>query len=392
MTEHIEWTPAGHKEAGQPYTPCAIACSYDSSCTAYYDHDILDPNRLNSHCWFGTASTTCTALEPTKSPTKPPRGACAVKLAQQLSAAPCENGVTFGCFSGYEEMYTSGGCRGEFICNGARVSCASMNDANTSCACPKVRAAAPPKGKVMPKGTVMQRPQVLAPGADFQRNFSFAKRAFDDSTWDRTTVPHDALINQTFNRSAGEGAAYLPRRVIWYRKQFALPASFRGHHIALYFQGAFQFAEIYVNGEHVQDHNVGYTTFTVRMDNVSSLVYSDDDDGAGRSNNNILAIRVDPTFGSGHWYEGGGLNRPLSLIVSPLGPRFVANGVFANPNSDGTTLRVSAEIEDLTKSSPSAAAAPRTVVRFTLRDASGAIVATANQTTPHTDRATARWS
>ena len=26
MTEHIEWVPGGHKEAGQPYTPCAIAC------------------------------------------------------------------------------------------------------------------------------------------------------------------------------------------------------------------------------------------------------------------------------------------------------------------------------------------------------------------------------
>ena len=26
MVEHIEWTPGGNKGAGQPYTPCAIAC------------------------------------------------------------------------------------------------------------------------------------------------------------------------------------------------------------------------------------------------------------------------------------------------------------------------------------------------------------------------------
>ena len=26
MVEHIEWTPGGNKAAGQPYTPCAIAC------------------------------------------------------------------------------------------------------------------------------------------------------------------------------------------------------------------------------------------------------------------------------------------------------------------------------------------------------------------------------
>ena len=47
-------------------------------------------------------------------------------------------------------------------------------------------------------------------------------------------MPHDPLINQTFVPSAGEGAAFLPRRVVWYRKSFALPASFRGRHIGLY--------------------------------------------------------------------------------------------------------------------------------------------------------------
>ena len=74
-------------------------------------------------------------------------------------------------------------------------------------------------------------------------------------------------------------------------------------------------------------------------------------------------------------YEGGGVNRPITLVATPK-LHFVEGGVFPNPNSDGTTLRVSAEIEDLD-------GGPRTgashVVSFALRDEDGAVVATANQ-------------
>ena len=66
MSLHKEWTPAGNKDAGQPYTPCAIACSYDPSCTAYDDGG--GPGGLHK-CYFGNASTTCTALVPTPAPT-----------------------------------------------------------------------------------------------------------------------------------------------------------------------------------------------------------------------------------------------------------------------------------------------------------------------------------
>jgi beta-galactosidase/beta-glucuronidase len=274
-------------------------------------------------------------------------------------------------------MYTTGGCRGDFVCNGKKVSCQSYGGARKNCSC------GAPHSSISASKTVMQRPNVSAPYADFQRNFSFAKYDFNDDAWARTSLPHDCLINQTFDPDAGEGAAYLPRTVVWYRKHFMLPQSFRGQHIELYMQGAFQYAEIYVNGNHVVDHSVGYTTFTARLDNVSSLVYQSEGSNASV---NTIAIRVDPTFGSGHWYEGGGINRPLSLVVSPLGPRFVQNGVFANPNSDGTSLRVSAEIEDLSKQNEGADLKdPRNTlpldVKFTLRDESGSIVAQASTPT-----------
>jgi hypothetical protein len=41
---------------------------------------------------------------------------CTVTLNKQLSGAACTANVTFGCDG--KDMWTKGGCRGEFICNG----------------------------------------------------------------------------------------------------------------------------------------------------------------------------------------------------------------------------------------------------------------------------------
>ena len=138
-----------------------------------------------------------------------------------------------------------------------------------------------------PRAHVMQR----GPGVGFQRNFSFAATDFDDSGWKLATLPHDPLINQTFDPAAGEGSGFVPRKVIWYRKAFVLPEEWGGQHIFLRFDGAFQFSEVYLNGAHLQDHSTGYVSWTCRLDNATSL-------SPGK---NILAIRVDPSFGSGHW-------------------------------------------------------------------------------------------
>ena len=63
-------------------------------------------------------------------------------------------------------------------------------------------------------------------------------------------------------------------------------------------------------------------------------------------------------------YEGGGINRPVQIVVSPK-LHFVQGGVFPNPNSDGTALRVSTEIEDLDASKK------RTYTHKTMSEAGG---------------------
>lgn len=371
MHPHHEWAPQGDKSAGYPagVTSCAIACSYDDGCTAYDD-------RVRCQLGFQDAVCTGTGPPPPSPPPPPaPAGACEpLALVEHTRVSPCTKGVTFGCVAGLEEMWTDKGCGGVFTCNGRNVTCLSNQYARTNCSC----AAAGPAVRLGTGEGLKQR----GPGAIFQRNYSFAQPDHDDAAWAAVTLPHDPLINQTFDRTAGEGSGFIPRRVVWYRKRFTLPEDFRGKHIFLYFEGAFQFAEIYLNGKHIQDHSVGYTTFTVRLDNSTSLAF-------GKPQQ--LAVRVDPSFGSGHWYEGGGINRPLWLVVTPL-LHFVANGVYPNPNSDGTSLRVSVELEDLGQVSASTGAvteaggggggedspAPYQVQLSLWEDATGALVATAS--------------
>jgi beta-galactosidase/beta-glucuronidase len=52
-------------------------------------------------------------------------------------------------------------------------------------------------------------------------------------------------------------------------------------------------ATVYVNGQLVTKHDNGYTSFVVRLDNISGLVY-----GGGE---NILLIAIDASFGSEWW-------------------------------------------------------------------------------------------
>lgn len=70
--------------------------------------------------------------------------------------------------------------------------------------------------------------------------------------------------------------------------------------------------------------------------------------------------------------EGGGINRPVTLVATPM-LHFVEGGVFADPNSDGTALRVSTEIEDFSGGSATHQAS------FSLRDSAGAVVASGVQ-------------
>ena len=146
---------------------------------------------------------------------------------------------------------------------------------------------------------------------------------FDDSSWTIVDVPYDGIINGTFDETNLETHGYLPLNTTWYRKHFNLPSEWKGQSVWVYFEGVFRASVTYVNGEPIHYEDSGYTSFGVRLDNISSLSY-----GEGKENENIIAVKSNAGGAfSGHWYEGGGIYRPTHLVgTDPV--HFLPDGVY----------------------------------------------------------------
>lgn len=81
---------------------------------------------------------------------------------------------------------------------------------------------------------------------------------YADSTWTVVDVPHTWNAEDAFDDVAG-----YRRGIGWYRKRLQLPSALRGKRLFLYFEGANQVADVYVNGQHAGGHVGGYTAFAV---------------------------------------------------------------------------------------------------------------------------------
>jgi beta-galactosidase/beta-glucuronidase len=123
---------------------------------------------------------------------------------------------------------------------------------------------------------------------------------FDDSNFTVVDAPHDMIINGTYDENdPASGSSYLPRLDGIYRKHFNLPTDWKGSSVWLQFDGVFHTTKIYLNGQGIGSHQCGYTSFNLRLDNSSEIKY-----GVGKANENVLAMFVDGSKGSGWWYEG----------------------------------------------------------------------------------------
>jgi glycosyl hydrolase family 2/F5/8 type C domain-containing protein len=123
---------------------------------------------------------------------------------------------------------------------------------------------------------------------------------FDDSAWQRVGLPHSFSVPYFQEPSFYVGAG-------WYRRILVLDEAQRAGVIRLDFEGAFQVADVYVNGVLAGRHEGGYTGFAV---DISLLV---------RPGANLLAVRVDNTWNAeiaplaGEHVFSGGLYRNVWL-------------------------------------------------------------------------------
>lgn len=124
---------------------------------------------------------------------------------------------------------------------------------------------------------------------------------YDDAQWQAVGLPHSFSI--PYFQSASFYVGYG-----WYRKTLTLDRLTPQRQLFLEFEGAFQDAEIYVNGVALARHRGGYTGFAVNL--TSAL----------RRGANSIAVRVnnkwDPTLAprAGEHVFSGGLYRDVWLV------------------------------------------------------------------------------
>jgi len=142
---------------------------------------------------------------------------------------------------------------------------------------------------------------------------------YNDSGWQRVNVPHDYVVEGSFDPKADALHASLPVEPAWYRKRIDLPERATGRRFWLEFDGVYRDSRMWLNGRFLGRHQSGYTSFRY-----------DITDAARPGDHNVLTVRVDPTAFEGWWYEGGGIYRHTRLVsvapvhIAPWGVHVVA--------------------------------------------------------------------
>jgi len=82
--------------------------------------------------------------------------------------------------------------------------------------------------------------------------------------WLKVSLPHPARYEQALNPGVNQFTG-----ICYYRKQFFVPANYKGKHLYLRFEGAMQTASVWINGKYITQHQGGYLPFIVRLDDVN---------------------------------------------------------------------------------------------------------------------------
>jgi beta-galactosidase len=197
------------------------------------------------------------------------------------------------------------------------------------------------------KGAPGQSPVAARTILDFDADWRFSRGdfpnaampAFDDSAWRRVDLPHDWSSEGPFSAEYGSGNGYAPGGVGWYRKHVAeLDARLKGKLATIEFDGAYDNAEVWVNGQYVGGRPYGYSSFECKL--TPHLKFQGD---------NVIAVRVDHSrFADSRWYTGSGIYRHVRLrLEDPLhighwGTRVTTPAV----NATFATVRVETRIEN----------------------------------------------
>ena len=168
---------------------------------------------------------------------------------------------------------------------------------------------------------------MMANGKENRQLFDFGWQFTHNGKTINVDLPHDWDIYEGPNSgkgATGTGGGWFEGGNGEYRKTFATP---EGELVKLHFEGVYQHAEVFVNGQKAGQHAYGYTPFTV---DVTPYLHHD-------KQQNEVVVRVDNSQQTNcRWYSGSGIYRHVWLLTMPA-LHIAENGVFV------TTPEVSAD-------------------------------------------------
>lgn len=132
------------------------------------------------------------------------------------------------------------------------------------------------------------------------------EKAFDDTRWRKVDLPHDWGVELPMSPDKGSCQGYLPGGVAWYRLHIPAGKLAEGRRHYIYFEGVYNYSEVYINGHLLGKRPSGFASFLYDM-----TPYLEKD-------GNVVAVRVNhgQEFDS-RWYTGSGIYRNVWLVNAP---------------------------------------------------------------------------
>ena len=173
-------------------------------------------------------------------------------------------------------------------------------------------------------------------------NFAKAQtKTLFDSGWEFTRngktvnvdLPHDWDIYEAPDPATGatkEGGGWYPGGQGEYRKTFKTP---KAEVVRLHFEGVYQKAEVFINGQKAGQHAYGYTPFTV---DVTPYLYQD------KSDNEVVVKVNNSEQPNCRWYSGSGIYRHVWLETK--GRQYIDEWSVRVTTPDVHTVNIKAEV------------------------------------------------
>ena len=202
----------------------------------------------------------------------------------------------------------------------------------------------------------------------------------DQQTWQNVCVPHDWAIAGPFDKKwdlqvvaikengedvatekSGRSGALPWIGKGYYKTTFTVPVNYK--HVQLVFDGAMADAQVYVNGHEAGHWPYGYNAFIV---DASPYIHAN-------NTVNDLEVRLENKEESNRWYPGGGIYRPVKVVMTQGFNVLDTWGMYVRTlgiDADKATLQVEHQLD------AGSSLDWDYELAITLTDASGKVVAT----------------